>query len=159
MPADQLAELAKSASVVSFKTGSRLFEDGGNATRFWLIRSGRIALDLDVPGDGRTVIETLGMGDVLGLSWLLPPSQWAFGAVAVAPVEAFEFDASSVLARCASEPVLGYELTRRFMGVSAHRLQATRLRLLRASIVSGNQPLSGPVALAAFALPAQDALS
>jgi CRP-like cAMP-binding protein len=141
MPSDQLAELAKSATVVAFQTGCRLCEYGGSATRFWLIRSGRVALDLDVPGDCRTVIETLGMGDVLGLSWLLPPSRWAFGAVAVGQVEAFEFDGPSVLARCASDPELGYELTRRFLAVSAHRLQATRLKLLRASIVSGIQSL------------------
>jgi CRP/FNR family transcriptional regulator, cyclic AMP receptor protein len=140
MPGDQLADLAKSASVVSFQTECRLFEDGGNATRFWLIRSGRIALDLGVPGGGRVVIEILGMGDVLGLSWLLPPFQWTFGAEAVGPVEAFEFDAPSVQARCASDPALGLELTRRFIGVSVHRLHATRLKLLGlASSVSGNQ--------------------
>lgn len=141
MSGDQLAELAKSASVVSFQGGCRLFEDGGNATRFWLIRSGRVALDLDVPGDSPTLIEVLGMGDVLGLSCLLPPFQWVFGAMAVGPVEAFELDARSVLASCASDPELGFELTRRFMGVSAHRLHATRLKLLRAPGVYGNQPL------------------
>jgi CRP/FNR family cyclic AMP-dependent transcriptional regulator len=139
MPSDQLAELAKSASVVSFQAEHRLFEDGGNATRFWLIRSGRVALDLAVPGDSRVVIEILGMGDVLGLSWLLPPFRWTFRAAAVGPVEAFEFDAPLVRARCASNPALGYELTRRFIGVSGHRLHATRLKLLRASSVSGDQ--------------------
>jgi CRP-like cAMP-binding protein len=139
MPGDQLAGLAESASVVSFRAGCRIFEDGGNATRFWLIRSGRVALDLALPGDGRVTIETLGMGDVLGLSWLLPPFRWTFGAMAVGPVEAFEFDAPSVRARCASDSALGYELTRRFIGVCSHRLHATRKGLLRASAVSGNE--------------------
>jgi CRP-like cAMP-binding protein len=139
MPSGQLTELAGAASVVSFQTGSRILEDGGNAARFWLIRSGRVALDLALPGDAPVTIEMLGMGDVLGLSWLLPPFRWTFGATAVGPVEAFEFDAPSVRARCASDPSLGYELTRRFIGVSAHRLHATRKRLLRASAVSGNE--------------------
>jgi CRP/FNR family transcriptional regulator, cyclic AMP receptor protein len=138
MPGDQLAGLAGSASVVSFPAGRRIFEVGGNATRFWLIRSGRVALQLGLPGGGRVTIETLGMGDVLGLSWLLPPFRWTLSAMAVGPVEAFEFDAASVRARCASDPVLGYELTRRFMGVSAHRLYATRMKLLRNSGVSEN---------------------
>jgi CRP-like cAMP-binding protein len=139
MPGDQLAGLAKSASVVSFPVGCRIFEDGGNATRFWLIRSGRVALDLALPGDGRVTIEMLGMGDVLRLSWLLPPFRWTFGAMAVGPVEAFEFDAPAVRASCASDPALGYELTRRFIGVSAHRLHAIRKRILRAPAVSGNE--------------------
>jgi CRP/FNR family cyclic AMP-dependent transcriptional regulator len=137
LPDGQLVELAKSASVVSFAPGHRLFADGGNATRFWLVRSGRVALDLDVPGTGRMVVEVLGMGDVLGLSWLLPPFRWTFGAVAVGPVEAFEFDAPSVRAWCAADPALGYELTRRFLGVSAHRLHATQLKLLLAASAAG----------------------
>jgi CRP/FNR family transcriptional regulator, cyclic AMP receptor protein len=139
MPRDELAELSKSASVAAFPAGRRLFAEHGNATRFWLIRSGRVTLDLRVLGGGHVVIETLGMGDVLGLSWLLPPFQWTFGAVAAGPVEAFEFDALSVRARCASDPGLGYELMRRFNEVSAHRLHATRLRLLRTSSDSRNQ--------------------
>lgn len=132
MPNGPLAELAKSASITSFPAGRRIFEEGGNANRFWLIRSGRVALDLGLTGGGRVTIEMLGMGDVLGLSWLLPPFRWTFGAVALGPVEAFEFDAPPVRERCACDPVLDYELTRRFIGISAHRLHATRLRLLRA---------------------------
>jgi CRP/FNR family cyclic AMP-dependent transcriptional regulator len=122
LPDGQLVELAKSASVVSFAPGHRLFADGGNATRFWLVRSGRVALDLDVPGTGRMVVEVL---------------RWTFGAVAVGPVEAFEFDAPSVRAWCAADPALGYELTRRFLGISAHRLHATQLKLLLAASAAG----------------------
>ena len=50
MPGDQLAGLAQSASVVSFPAGCPIFQGGGNATRFWLIRSGRVTLDLGLPG-------------------------------------------------------------------------------------------------------------
>jgi len=130
MPAGQLAQLAPCASLVVVPRGRRLFEDGGYARRFWLIRSGSVVLDLHIPGQGMAVIDTLGMGDVLGWSWLFPPHVWAFGAVAVQPVEAFELDGRAVLARCDADPALGYELTRRFLGVVAGRLQATRMRLL-----------------------------
>ncbi len=130
MPPGQLDALAETASEVSFPARHRLFEDGGHAGHFWLIRSGQVALDLQVPGQGPIVIETLGIGELLGWSWLFPPYLWAFGAVSVRPVQAFEFDASAVRARCASDPVLGYELTRRVARVLAHRLQATRVRLL-----------------------------
>jgi len=53
--------------------------------------------------------------------------------VAAGPVEAFEFDARAVRARCESDPVLGYELTTRLAHVVARRLQATRIRLITAS--------------------------
>ena len=42
MPADQLSVLAEAARDVSFPARYRLFEDGGNATRFWLIQSGLV---------------------------------------------------------------------------------------------------------------------
>ena len=133
MTHDHLAVLADAASDVTFPARHRLFEDGGNATRFWLIQSGYVALDLLVPGQGRMKIETIGMGELLGWSWLFPPYRWAFGAVAASPVEAFEFDGRAVRARCADDPELGYELTRRLAHVVARRLQATRVRLITAS--------------------------
>jgi CRP-like cAMP-binding protein len=133
MSRDHLTVLAEAASDVTFPARHRLFEDGGNATRLWLVQSGYIALDLHVPGQGRVQIDTIGMGELLGWSWLFPPYKWAFGAVAASPVEAFEFDGRAVRAWCASDPELGYELTRRLARVVANRLQATRVRLITAS--------------------------
>jgi CRP/FNR family transcriptional regulator, cyclic AMP receptor protein len=130
---DHLAVLADAAGDVTFPAQRRLFEDGGSATRFWLLQSGHVVLDLHVPGQGRMKIETIGMGELLGWSWLFPPYRWAFGAVTASPVEAFEFDARAVRACCESDPVLGYELTTRLAYVVAKRLQATRVRLITAS--------------------------
>jgi CRP-like cAMP-binding protein len=125
MSRDHLAVLAEAAADVTFPARHRLFEDGGSASRFWLIQSGHVALDLHVPGQGRMKIDSIGMGELLGWSWLFPPYRWAFGAVATGPVEAFEFDGRMVRA-C-------YELTRRLARVVAKRLQATRVRLITAS--------------------------
>jgi CRP-like cAMP-binding protein len=133
MSHDHLAVLAGTARDVTFPARHRLFEDGGSAARFWLIQSGHVALDLQVPGQGRMKIDTIGMGELLGWSWLFPPYRWAFGAVAASPVEAFEFDARAVRARCESDPVLGYEVTRRLALVVAKRLQTTRVRLITAA--------------------------
>jgi CRP/FNR family transcriptional regulator, cyclic AMP receptor protein len=133
MSPDQLGVLAEAARDVKFPARHRLFDDGGNANRFWLIQSGHMLLDLDVPGEGPVVIETIGMGQLLGWSWLFPPYRWAFGAVAATPVEAFEFDAPLVRQRCAEDCGLGYELHQRITQVLAKRLQATRIRLIARS--------------------------
>jgi CRP-like cAMP-binding protein len=133
MSRDHLALLAKAATDVTFPARHRLFEDGGSASHFWLIQSGHVALDLHVPGQGRMKIETIGMGELLGWSWLFPPYRWTFGAVAAGPVEAFELDGRLVRAQCESDPVLGYEVTGRLARVVAKRLQATRIRLITAS--------------------------
>jgi CRP/FNR family transcriptional regulator, cyclic AMP receptor protein len=138
MSRNHLAVLAEAASDVTFPARHRLFEDGGSASRFWLVQSGHVDLDLHVPGQGRTKIETIGMGELLGWSWLFPPYKWAFGAAAASPVEAFEFDGRAVRACCASDPVLGYEVTRRLAHVVAKRLQATRIKLITASSQSAS---------------------
>ena len=133
MPREHLDVLAHAASDVTFPARHRIFEDGGYASRFWLIRSGQVALDLQLPGEGPMIIETIGMGELLGWSWMFPPYRWAFGAVTVSPFEAFEFDAPAVRDRCAADPALGYELTQRVARVLAKRLQATRMRLIAGS--------------------------
>lgn len=133
MAPDQLGILAEAARHVTFPARHRLFEDGGNATRFWLIQSGHVWLDLNIPGEGPVVIETIGMGELLGWSWLFPPYKWAFGAVAANAVEAFEFDAPTVRELCAADPGLNYEFNQRITRVLAKRLQATRIRLITRS--------------------------
>jgi CRP-like cAMP-binding protein len=130
MPAGHLDRLADVARSDDLPAGHRLFDEGGPADRFWLIWSGRVVLDLHVPGRGDLIIESLGPGAVLGWSWLFPPYEWRFGAVATEPVRAIVFDAAAVRIRCADDPVLGYELTRRFAAVMLDRLQNTRMRLL-----------------------------
>ncbi|HTP16567.1 MAG TPA: cyclic nucleotide-binding domain-containing protein [Streptosporangiaceae bacterium] len=130
MSPQHIARLAEVCKHVSLPVHYRLFEEGGTADKFWLIDAGQVALDAMVPGDGRLVIETLGRGDVVGLSWQLPPYQWHYGAITTQPMQAFEMDAKAVRAACEDDPGLGYELTRRFLALTVQRLQVTRERLL-----------------------------
>jgi CRP/FNR family cyclic AMP-dependent transcriptional regulator len=135
MPPGHLEALAGVCADVAFPSGHRIFEDGGFAGKFWLIQAGHVTLDMQVPGEGRAVIDTVGMGELLGCSWLYPPYRWAFGAVCAGPLRAFEFDAVAVRARCAADPLFGYELTERLLRVLARRLQSTRSRLIAKSVV------------------------
>lgn len=130
MPREHLERLAPWGHRTLFPAGARVFSEGGRAERFWLIRSGRIALDTHVPDRGDVVVDTLGPGAVLGWSWLFPPYRWHLGATAVEPTLTVEMDGPGVLRLCADEPEIGYELYRRFIEVVVDRLQATRTRLL-----------------------------
>lgn len=132
LPADRIARLAETARHVSVAAGCRLFDEDSPARKFWTIDAGQVALDTLVPGVGRVVIERLGRGDVVGLSWLQPPYQFRFGAITTQPMQAYEFDAVAVRAACERDPGLGYALMDRFLTVALHRLQATRARLIEA---------------------------
>ena len=129
LPDSHLTTLAALCTHVLVPAGQRLFEEGATADRFWLIDAGQVTIDAMVPGQGRVIIEALGRGDVVGLSWLLPPYQWRFGAITTQPMQAFEFDARAVRAVCDEDPAVGYELSRRISGILARRLEATHARL------------------------------
>lgn len=134
MPDPYLAYLAGAASLVTVPARHRFFEMGGVAQRFWLIRAGQVALDVRARGNGRrVVVEALGRGEVVGLSWFLPPFRWEFGAVALQPTEAFEIDGQQIRLLCEEDPGFGYEFTRRLIAVVIRRLQATRIRMIEFS--------------------------
>lgn len=122
--------LAALATGIHIAAGQRIFNEGEPATRLWLIRSGRVALDLQLPGRDRLIVETLGPGDELGLSWLAPAAQWQFGAVAQLDVTAIEFRSATVMALCEADHELGYQLTRSLLNTAISRLQAARIRIL-----------------------------
>ena len=104
MEPGHLEALAKAASEVMFPARQRIFADGDYADKFWLIQSGHVALDMLVPGEGLVVIGEVGIGGLVGWSWLLPPYQWAFGAVCVTDVTAIQFDAAAVRDLCVADP-------------------------------------------------------
>jgi CRP-like cAMP-binding protein len=107
-----------------------LLREGGAAEHFYVVRSGRVAIELHVPHRGAFVVETLGAGEVLGWSWLVPPFRWHFDARAEEPTNVVALGGVCLRDKCESEPRLGYELMKRFVHVIEARLQATRLQLL-----------------------------
>ncbi|MEV5433254.1 cyclic nucleotide-binding domain-containing protein [Streptomyces sp. NPDC052701] len=130
LPPPQRERLMALAREVSFPEDARIFEAGGTADRFWVIRSGAVSLDQRVNSLQRMTVASLGAGDLLGWSWLFPPYRWDFGAEAFSPVRAHEFDASAVLGLCEEDPRLGLALVRGVAEILAHRLETTRGKLL-----------------------------
>lgn len=118
------------AKNVRFKPGEFIFKEGKSAEKFYLIRSGKIALQIPCPQKGSVTIETLSGNEILGFSWLFPPYKWAFDAKTLDDVRAFEIDGKCLRNKCEKDHDLGYELQKRFGQTMVERLQATRLQLL-----------------------------
>jgi CRP/FNR family cyclic AMP-dependent transcriptional regulator len=112
---------------VSFDSGQVIFREGEEADRFYIIRDGRIALEV-VMGHEREpiIIQVIGEGDVLGWSWLFPPYRWRFDARAVAPTQAIVIDGKYLRSKCEEDHTLGYELMKRFAYLIEQRLRAVR---------------------------------
>lgn len=130
LPAGYRDELMALSHPVAFPEGTRIFEEGSKADRFWVIHTGAVVLDLRVPGRQPPTVDRLGPGDLLGWSWLFPPYSWHMGAEALSPVRALEFDAQQVRHLCDNDSDLGYAFVLACAEIIGHRLAAARTRLL-----------------------------
>ncbi|WP_438295502.1 cyclic nucleotide-binding domain-containing protein [Streptomyces sp. HUAS TT7] len=130
LSAEHRIRLMELAHDVNFEAGTRLFNEGGHADRFWIVKSGAVALDLHVPGRQATVVETLGPDELVGWSWLFRPYVWHFGAEAKTLVRAHEFDATAVRMLMDADPAIGSEIGHWVGEVLARRLTSARVRLL-----------------------------
>jgi CRP-like cAMP-binding protein len=113
-----------------FEAGQYLFHEGEAADEFFLIRNGRVALEIVAPGRAPIVISTLREGEIVGASWLVAPYKWMFDARATELTRAIGIDATCLRGKCDADPALGYAMMQRFLPVIVKRLNATRLQLL-----------------------------
>lgn len=118
------------ASNVRFDQGKLLFRQGQEANEFYLIRHGKVALEIFSPQRGPIIIQTLGEGDIIGWSWLVPPWYWRFDARALDLTRAIALDGACLRRKCEEDNRLGYELLKRFSLIIAERLEATRMQIL-----------------------------
>ncbi len=113
-----------------YDAGEYLFREGGSADEFFLIRHGQVALEIVAPGRTPIVFATLGEGEIIGASWLIPPYRWMYDARATTLTRAIGVDAACLRAKCEADHHLGYEMMKRFLPILVQRLHATRLQLL-----------------------------
>lgn len=130
MSSDHRELLAGCGRNVRFEEDTHLVREGDPAERFFVVREGRVAIEVYAPQRGAVVIQTVEEGDVVGFSALFPPYRWNFDARAVVATRAFSFDARCLREKLQADTKLGYELTTQFAQVMLKRLQATRLQLL-----------------------------
>jgi CRP-like cAMP-binding protein len=130
MPPQALDLLAGCGKNVHYEAGRYIAQEGDEANTFYALRRGRVAVQVHAPGGGAVVVQTLGVGDVLGWSWLFPPHQWHFDAVALEPTSAVEFDGACLRGKCESDVAIGFGFVRRFAHVIVQQLEAARLQLL-----------------------------
>lgn len=124
---DMLAGCAKNAR---FPAGSYIFHEGDDADWLYLVRDGRVALEISAPGHGRMMFQTIASGGVLGLSWLVPPYRWRFDAHVKEECRVIQFDAGCLRTKCAADPALGYAVMMQVMPEVVERLHDTRVQLL-----------------------------
>ena len=126
----QLTLLTDCAVARRFHTNQQILGEGEFANGFYLVETGKVALE-SVAGFGESIpIQILGAGDLLGWSWMFPPYVWQFTARAIEPTTTLFFYAAILREYCEKDHSLGYELLKRISAVMVTRLQAAHDQML-----------------------------
>jgi CRP-like cAMP-binding protein len=113
-----------------FRPGEYLMRAGQSEDTLYLIRQGTVAIEMQRPGDAEpTCLETLGPGDVLGVS-LLTPAPAHLDCRARETVVTFAVDNRCLLDKMEQNPRLGYAMSMRLLQRTYDRLARARLQHL-----------------------------
>ncbi|HEX7304707.1 MAG TPA: cyclic nucleotide-binding domain-containing protein [Lentzea sp.] len=124
------AAIAGVSRIETYEPGTRLFDEGGLADQCWIVLSGCVLVDTAVLPHERVTLQSIGPGELVGWSWLVPPYRWHFGASVVSAARAAVIDTGAVRRLADEDPALGYQLSLILVDALLNRLQATRIRLL-----------------------------
>jgi CRP/FNR family transcriptional regulator, cyclic AMP receptor protein len=122
--------LTDSAMEIQFEPGQMIFEEGSPANRFYLMLAGKVVLEAAIKERGIIHIETLGPGDDLGWSWLLPPYYLQLSARAVEPTRTIFFYGTRLREQCEEDHDFGYEIMKRITEVMGRRMRAMQQHLI-----------------------------
>ena len=128
LSAEHVEKIMTMASEVQFTADEIIFREGAKSDFFYLLLSGKVALEIRTSGHILRV-QTLGVGDELGWSSYLEEETRRFQARALVQVQALRFDGARLRKACKEDRELGYALEHRLLQVVSSRLNATLLQL------------------------------
>ena len=117
------------ASRETFKPGEFLCRDEAEATKFYVIHQGRVAVEIYRARRGPVTIQSLGEGEALGWLWFDKPYHWHMDAKALELTRVITLDVLCLLNKCNQDQAFGYELMRRYAHHLAVQFRVTKLQL------------------------------
>jgi CRP-like cAMP-binding protein len=125
-----LMALVAGARPFTAAPGELIAREGETARVFFLIQSGKVDIETHLSGQDAVRLQTVGPGEVVGWSWIVPPYRWRFDCRAVDNVQGLSLDAHWLRDQCEQDYQLGYHLLKHLVEVIASRLAATRMQTL-----------------------------
>ncbi len=130
LPAAVLERLAAIARVVEWNEDALVFREGEHHDDLYILSSGHVVLEVNVPGRGHTRILTVRSGDLLAWSALLGDGFMTTSAIATEPTQAIAISGSQLRSLCQSDHEVGFHVMSQVASALSKRLLATRLQLL-----------------------------
>ena len=127
---EQLTLLVGCTKNLLFRPGEYLLREGQNVEHLYLVRRGHVSLEMQRPGGQALCLETVGPGDVLGVSCITPHCRAHLDCRARESVVALAIDNQCLLRKMDEDPRLGYALGMRLLDLTYQRLARNRLQHL-----------------------------
>ncbi len=127
---EQMDHLAALTTPIHWESDAIIFREGEVGSALYIVEDGRVAIELVLPGRGRTTILTVGKDQIFSWSSVFYDRPKTTSARAVVRTAALAMDGPALRALCDADPQLGYVLTRRLLETVSERLKATRIQLL-----------------------------
>lgn len=127
--AEHLAFIGGCARNVRFRPGEYLMREGDREDQLYLIRHGTVSIEMPAPGRDPICLETVGPGDVLGVSCLAATAAH-LDCRARESVVAIALENACLHRKMNEDPRLGYALSMRLLERTYERLTRARLQRL-----------------------------
>jgi CRP/FNR family cyclic AMP-dependent transcriptional regulator len=126
-----IRKFAEISTLRHFKAGEVFFHEGDKQDYFYVVLSGRVALDISIPHRGKVRFYTCEEGDSFGWSSVTPEVRTrTAGAVGVMAGSVISTDTTKLQTLCDQDHDIGYLFMHHMANVIASRLLVTRLQLL-----------------------------
>ena len=129
LSAEHFDIILRNTQLLNFDAGERIFKEDEEANTFYIIKDGKVAIELFTPRRGHVCMQTLGENELLGWSALISPYRREFDGCCVEKSHIIAIDGKILRQEMDENPRFGYELLKRFSYIVVRRLKQSRLQL------------------------------
>ncbi len=130
MSPSTMQQLAEIVEVTDVPAGTMLFREGDKPADLFLVRSGKVAIEVNVPRRGSTRLLTLGPGEFVGWSGFIGENRMTASAKALEDSEIVRAPAEKLKELSRNDHQFGNQFYQSVALALTRRLVATRLQLL-----------------------------
>jgi CRP-like cAMP-binding protein len=123
-------QLLAMARLVRYDEGEYIFRIGDRALNLFIVKSGQVAIEMNLAPHGAVTLSTVGPGDWFSFSALLEPRIQRASARATQPTELWAVRGGAIAERAGEDHAFGFQIYRALADLIASRLTFAWLQIL-----------------------------
>lgn len=130
LPGPEMRFLERIGTHAEFYAGEALCVAGEPAEQFFIVTAGRAFVEAPVTGREPVVVDSVGIGDIVGINWYFAPHEWGWTVRAGTDMTVFAFDAATVRQQCQTDERLQREILLQLSKALLRRVDRIRTTLV-----------------------------